>query len=104
MVKPEQFKALKTLTSTEEATLEYIMKGMRAKEIAKAVLRSHRTVEAVTASVRKKLGVKTNGELCLVVGEIQMLQKNADTKELVKAIDVSGDIKRAVNLFNLVLD
>ncbi len=54
---------LATLSDRELEVLRLIGRGLRTGEIARALNRSVHTVEAHRANIKRKLGLKTAGEL-----------------------------------------
>jgi DNA-binding CsgD family transcriptional regulator len=54
---------LETLSDREMEVLRLIGRGMKTGDIARTLHRSVHTVEAHRASIKRKLGLKTAGEL-----------------------------------------
>lgn len=71
------------LTEKEKEFIQYVAKEMETKEIADAMGKSHRTVEALRIQLRKKTGTKTNVGLILYAIKAGLLRINETKPEAV---------------------
>lgn len=63
--KKEKSKIGKKMTDREKEVLQYVVKGLTNKEIAKILMITHYTVKAHIASIMRKIGAKNRLEAAL---------------------------------------
>ncbi len=64
------------LTDREKEVCNYIVEGLRSKEIAKKMNVSHRTIEGHRSSILKKMNAKTSQELLVNLLQIEKSQND----------------------------
>ena len=70
-------------TKREKDFIHYVANDMGTKEIAKAMNKSVRTVEALRVHIRKKTGVKSNVGLILYAAKAGLLEVKRNEPEVV---------------------